>query len=116
MKVTLESTSRIIQVCIPMPEELSRAVNAASLDLPSTSLEDLKRAINHALVVPARIWEGKTVPSEPEGLAINCFAAITRIAHHKRDDAFAKQFELDLQSVRTPSSDALKVFETRLVL
>jgi hypothetical protein len=80
MKVTLESTTRVVEVVTPSG------------------------------IVPARVWEGETESG------IKVVALITRIAHHKRDDAFAHEFEAELKAQRTPSEDALKAFPARLIL
>lgn len=110
MKITVESTSRVVEVRTQWPEELNRAVNTISLAVPTEVTSALRIAIERALHVPARVWEGTT------DSGIQVIALVTRIAHHKRDDAFAQQFEQELQAQRTPSSDALQAFPARLIL
>lgn len=78
MRVTLESTTKVVEIMTPSGP------------------------------VPARVWEGTTETG------IRCYALITRIAVHKDDDA--AEFERSLQEQRTPSAEAVSVFNSRLVL
>jgi hypothetical protein len=109
MKVTLESTTRLVDVRRNLTEEVSRALNAASLVMESDSFRRLREAVN-GISVPARVWEGKTESG------IYVVGLITRIAHHKRDDAHAQQFAEELQACADPSADAMQAFPARLIL
>jgi hypothetical protein len=109
MKVTLESTSRLVEVKQAIPEELTRSLNAASLVMNSQSFERLRRAVG-SLHVPARVWEGQTESG------IHVITLITRIAHHKRDEAFAEQFAKELQEQRDPSAESMQCFPARLII
>lgn len=78
MKVTLESTTRIV--------ELER----------------------NGQKMPARVWEGTTESG------IKVYAAITRIAVHKDDDA--TQFEREVEACVPPSPRAIEAIPLRMIL
>jgi hypothetical protein len=78
VKVTLESTTRIV--------ELERAGQR----------------------MPARIWDGTT------DSGIKVYAAITRIAVHKDDDA--TQFDRELEACAPPSPLAIEAMPLRMIL
>jgi hypothetical protein len=59
--------------------------------------------------VPARIWEGET----DSGIKVQCF--ITRIAHHKDDDARADEFRKELEETRAPSAE-MAAYPLRMIL
>jgi hypothetical protein len=74
MKVTLESTTQIVEIDSPLadaPHGLGR--------------------------IQARIWEGTTESG------IKCFALITRIAIHQDDVAKAPEFERELEAQKPPT-------------
>jgi hypothetical protein len=114
MKLTLESTSKIVELMPSAPREVKitnvlqrKAECKEGITLTPSEVDTVVRLLGDTAMA-VRIWEGKT----ESGIAVHAF--ITRVAVHKAEDC--AQFERELQETRPPSAEIAQVYPLRMVL